>query len=105
MGAFLFSAQPPFRVVAMSTAPLVNQSMYSGSWADPPFSFYHLDYTVFPTNLLLDPQTQIHADGQGQKGQGEEGTQLLLTYGRQELETWVASLELQGLVDSMSWQE
>ena len=76
--------------------------MYSGPWADPPFSFYHMDYIVFPTNLLYVPDTE--GEGEGGKGEREKGGELLLQYGRQDLETWVARMSLAGLVDSMKWE-
>ena len=88
MGAYLFSPKPPYELQAMSRHPITHPSMYSGPWPNLPWAYYHMDYIVFPTNLVVVG---------GQDGGGE----ILLQYGHQDRETCVATLSLQGLLESL----
>jgi hypothetical protein len=58
--------------------------MYQGPWALPLGAYYHLDYVVFPTNVVL---------------YGED--KLLVQYGWQDRETWVLELSLRKLISGM----
>lgn len=84
-GAYLFSAAPPYALQAMSRQPITHSSMYSGPWPHLPWAFYHMDYIVFPTNALVS----------------EGGKEVLVQYGHQDRETCVATLSLQGLLESL----
>jgi hypothetical protein len=85
MGAYLFSTSPPYTLHAMSRQPITHSSMYSGPWPHLPWAFYHMDYIVFPTNVLIN----------------EQGTEVMVQYGHQDRETCVATLSLQGLLESL----
>lgn len=51
MGAYTFSAHPPFRLLSVSARPLTDDAFYTGEW------FYNhkrsLDYVLFPMNTFL----------------------------------------------------
>eukprot|EP01034_Spumella_vulgaris_P038623 gene38623-47700_t len=82
MGALTVCPSRPFRIHSMSRHPIVpRSSFYQGSWANPPL----MDYVLFPTGIvLLDPLT------------------LLVSFGSQDVEGYVAKMELHGLLDTLS---
>jgi predicted GH43/DUF377 family glycosyl hydrolase len=82
-GAYLFDSQPPFAIKAISPEPIVHEAMYSGPWANLPMSYYHIDYIAFPMAFVI-----------------ENGFVILL-YGKQDSDAWVAKIELQGLLNSL----
>lgn len=93
MGAYLFDAKPPFRIRAITRKPMIHQSMYSGSWAYLPDSYYHIDYVVFPMGLLKSWHYYNPLD--------ETSRFVYLIYGKQDVETWVAKIEVEKLLYDM----
>lgn len=82
-GAYIFDAKPPFAIKAISKEPIVHETMYSGPWAKLPLSYYHIDYIAFPMAFVI------------------ENGYVILLYGKQDADAWVAKIELQGLLDSL----
>jgi hypothetical protein len=93
MGAYTFCAAAPHKVMSMSRTPFVHESMYSGPWSHLPESYYHIDYIVFPMSFVLSPA--------GPDGSDAERV-LYLTYGRQDNEGWVATIDYQLLLASLA---
>ena len=83
MGAYTFCAKPPYRILKMSSKPIVHKSMYSGNWTNLPLSYYHIDYVVFPMSFILD------------------GNTIYLTYGKQDSEGWMIRIDMRKMIDSM----
>jgi predicted GH43/DUF377 family glycosyl hydrolase len=50
MGAFVMSAQPPFRMLAISKGPIFNKEFYVGAWDIIKF----MDYVVYPMSFFFD---------------------------------------------------
>eukprot|EP01041_Mallomonas_annulata_P000205 gene205-371_t len=90
IGAYTFSATPPFHVLSISREPIVASSFYVGKLAPQPF-----DYILYPTSFTLDNDNNGNGNGNG------NGTTVTLYYGRQDEDTWVASLQLSGLLASL----
>jgi predicted GH43/DUF377 family glycosyl hydrolase len=82
-GAYTFDSRPPFAIKAMSANPIVHEAMYSGKWANLPLSFYHIDYIAFPMAFVI------------------ENGYVVLLYGKQDSDAWVAKIELSGLLNSL----
>jgi len=82
-GAYTFNSKPPFNIKAMSSDPILHESMYSGHWAKMHNSFYHIDYVSFPMSFVI------------------ENGNVLLLYGKQDKDAWVAKIELKGLLGSL----
>lgn len=84
IGAYLFDSTPPFAIKAISTHPLVHESMYTGTWTDLRQSYYHIDYVVFPMSFTIDQGTVI------------------LMYGKQDTSAWIATMNLTSLLNSLA---
>ena len=81
MGAMHLCPNPPFKIRAMSSYPIVKSDWYEGSWVLK----NTIDYVVFPVGLALDP----------------DKTHVWLSYGRQDHIGEIAKLEIKGLLDSL----
>jgi predicted GH43/DUF377 family glycosyl hydrolase len=85
-GAYLFEKDPPFAIKAMTKHPIIHESMYTGPWTNLPQSYYHIDYVAFPMSILLsEDQKSIH-----------------LIYGHQDVNGWVAKIDVTLLLESMT---
>lgn len=80
IGAYTFSATPPFEVLSISTAPIVGSHWYNGKKYKP---YWKEVQVVFPCGLLIEDDS------------------LYITYGRQDHEMWIAKLDKQKLYDSL----
>lgn len=89
MGAYTFTAHPPFRLLTMSPEPILDRFLYEGEWA--PFKNRKNDYVIFPSALILMKKGQVDVAQE----------ELLLSFGRQDYQGWVARIELKRLLDSM----
>jgi hypothetical protein len=83
MGAFLFSITEPFQLLYVSDKPLIHKSLYTGNWPNQPWAFNHMDYIVFPTNVHMKDDV------------------FYLQFGKQDKETWIASLTYTELKKSL----
>ena len=79
MGAYTFSAKPPFDITRMSQQPIVAETFYH----EPYYTTWKPLRVVFPVGLL-----------------NEKGY-FWVTYGRQDFEIWVAKIDKQRLYDSL----
>lgn len=80
MGAYLFSSQPPFRILAMSPEPIIGKNFYEGKKYKP---YHHPVCAVFPGGYLWEEPT------------------VFVFYGRQDHEIWVVALDKMKLLSSL----
>jgi hypothetical protein len=81
MGAYTFTAHPPFRILEISPFPLVTRDLYSGPWSLYPNR--RNDYVIFPGGLIL------------------RNDLLVLSFGRNDHEGWLCSFKLRELLESL----
>jgi len=81
MGAYTFSAKPPFRILSMSPYPIMPQRFYDGPWH--PIKNRKIDYCVFPMSLFV------------------EKDDLLVSFGYQDQRGYLARIKFQALWDSL----
>ncbi len=75
MGAYTFSAEPPFELTSISPAPIDAPSFYT-------YSSY-FKRVIYPGGFVVD------------------GSKVYLAYGKDDSEMWIATVDLQALKDSM----
>jgi predicted GH43/DUF377 family glycosyl hydrolase len=81
MGAYTFSASPPFELKRMSKEPIVGKDFYNGPNHYKPY--WKPGMYIFPAGILIEQDT------------------IWLAYGRQDHEIWIAKLGKRGLLDSL----
>ena len=54
MGAYTFCINPPFKILRISSQPIIHNTMYNSSWPYLPISYYHIDYIVFPMSFVYN---------------------------------------------------
>jgi predicted GH43/DUF377 family glycosyl hydrolase len=79
MGAYTFSAQPPFELKRISPVPIVGKNFYHG----PNYPTWKPLHVVFPMGILADENY------------------FWVTYGRQDFEIWVVKIDKKGLYQSL----
>lgn len=80
MGAYTFNAEPPFEITGMSPEPIVGDHFYEG----PAYKTWKPLRVVFPGGFLFDEQ------------------HIWIAYGRQDHEIWIAKLDKQKLLESLT---
>lgn len=80
VGAYTFSAHPPFEIEAISPEPIIAEGFYSGETYEP---YWKPVKAVFPCGILADEQF------------------VWMTYGRDDHECWIAKIDRQALLDSL----
>lgn len=81
MGAYLYSAHPPFEIVRMSPYPIVNNKFYTDNIYIPYWK---------PLNVIF-PGGFVHDD-----------KHIWVAYGRHDHEIWVVKFDKQALLDSLA---
>lgn len=81
MGAYTFSPTPPFAIESISVNPIVGEHFYSGAQYPPHWN--KPVQAIFPCGLA------------------ERGPHLLVAYGRQDHEIWIATFDTQMLLTSL----
>ncbi len=82
MGAYTFSATPPFEINRISPEPIVGKGFYSGT----PYASYYWEKkqrVIFPGGYLYDKDY------------------IWIAYGREDHEIWIAKLHREGLMKSL----
>lgn len=79
MGAYTFSAEPPFELKRISPQPIVHETFYHG----PMYNTWKPLRVVFAMGYIID------------------GNDIWVSYGRQDFEMWVARIDAQKLFDSL----
>ena len=79
MGAYTFSATPPFEVIRMSPEPVIGDHFYDG----PAYKTWKPLRVVFPCGLAI------------------QGDTLWISYGKQDHEVWVAKIDTHKLLNSL----
>jgi len=82
MGAFTFTACPPFRLLRVSPAPILSDGFYLTGWYK--LHQRNVDYVVYPTQITP----------------GERG-ELLLTLGHNDIRAYAAKLRMDALLESL----
>lgn len=80
MGAYLFSGEPPFSILKMSPTPIIGKGFYTGQQY---MHYWRPVNAVFPSGLII------------------EENYIILAYGRQDHELWVAKIDKKKLLDSL----
>lgn len=80
MGAYTFSAQPPFEITRISPTPIVGKKFYSES---PHYATWKPLHVVFPMGCIMDENY------------------IWVTYGKQDFEIWVARMDKKLLKNSL----
>jgi predicted GH43/DUF377 family glycosyl hydrolase len=80
MGAYTFSAEPPFSITRVSSKPIIGKNFYNGPIYKP---FWHPVRVVFPGGYVFDDRF------------------IWIVYGRQDHEAWVAKLDRAKLLESL----
>ena len=80
MGAYTYSSNFPFAITGISKAPIVEKSFYTG----PLYKTWKPLRVIFPDGFVFDDQF------------------IWITYGRQDHELWIAKLDKQGLLNSLT---
>lgn len=80
MGAYTFSAQPPFEITHISSEPIIGKQFYSGAEYTP---YWHPVRAVFPCGFISND------------------TYIWIAYGRQDHEMWIAKLDKKKLYASL----
>lgn len=77
----MFSSYPPFEIKQVSPQPIIANSFYSGTIYRP---YWKPVRVVFPGGILVDSRY------------------IWLAYGRQDHEIWIAKLDRQNLLESLT---
>lgn len=80
IGAYLFSAAPPFEITHVSKKPIIAKGFYSGFSYIP---YWKPIQAVFPCGILV------------------EKNEVIMTYGRQDHELWIAVMNRRELLRSL----
>ena len=79
MGAYTFSANPPFKITRISREPIIGKNFYHGT-----------SYKTWKPLHVVFPGGFVESDGY-----------IWILYGRQDHEIWVAKLDKQKLFDGL----
>lgn len=79
MGAYRFSAHPPFQITHISPEPIVSEGFYHGQ----SYNTWKPLHVVFPMGCMLDD------------------THVWISYGRQDFEIWIAKIDKNKLYASL----
>lgn len=79
MGAYTFSAEPPFELTRMSPMPIIGKNFYHG----PAHKTWKPLVVVFPGGYVFD------------------GPNIWIVYGRQDHEVWAVKIDKEGLLKSL----
>jgi predicted GH43/DUF377 family glycosyl hydrolase len=61
MGAYTFSASPPFKLLSISPYPIMPEQFYTGAWY--PIKNRQIDYCLFPLSLFLEGEAMYVGAG------------------------------------------
>jgi hypothetical protein len=78
-GAISFTAHPPFRLLKISNAPIIDERFYSGPWIGP-----HNCYTLFPSSLFLHGKDELK-----------------ITMGYNDVDGYLLTISLERLLETM----
>lgn len=79
IGAYVFSAHPPFEIKYISPEPIIGPNFYHGACYEP---YWHPVCVVFPCGLAIN------------------GDDVLISYGRQDHELWIATVDKEKLLEN-----
>mmetsp|Transcript_2940 Transcript_2940/g.4525 ORF Transcript_2940/g.4525 Transcript_2940/m.4525 type:complete len:458 (-) Transcript_2940:474-1847(-) len=82
MGAYTFTAEPPFRMLSMSPYPIMPENLYTGKWSFQKVA--KLDYIIFPTSLFV-----------------ENNQTVFLSLGHQDVDGFLLRMDLQSLLNTL----
>jgi len=79
------SSSSSFHLYSMSKSPIVNISMYEGSWTPNQRGPSRIDYVVFPLGLILN----------------RDNKSVTISFGHQDREGFIAKIDLHSLLQTM----
>lgn len=79
MGAYVFSASPPFEIQYVSPEPIIGKNFYHGPVYEP---YWHPVHAIFPCGMIV------------------EENEIWISYGRQDHEMWIVKLDKEKLLES-----
>lgn len=88
MGAYTFTPHPPFKLVGISSFPIIHKPFYDGAWDH--ISARRIDYCVFPMSFFIDDTDSI-----------SKNKTIVLSLGRNDREGWILRLDLNTLLNSL----
>lgn len=80
MGAYTFSAEPPFNITKVSQSPIIGENFYHGPKYSP---YWGSVRVVFPCGILIDENY------------------VWVSYGRQDHECWIVKMDKKKLMESL----
>ena len=80
IGAYTFEKDSPFAITSISKEPIIGKNFYHGKTYSP---YWHPVQVVFPCGFVFNDDY------------------ILLSYGRQDHEIWIAKIDKAGLLDSL----
>lgn len=80
-GGYTFSTTPPFRLIAVSPYPMVDETMYVGEWC--PIKPRHIDYVNFPMSLY------------------EEAGVIHFSFGHQDHMAYIGKMNVESVLESL----
>jgi hypothetical protein len=92
MGAYIFSAHPPFRVLRISRVPILLDEFYDGQWCQSP----PIDYVVYPMSFYLSTPAGAPIEG----GRADNSSVVVLSMGRNDIYGWSVKIRLEDLEQS-----
>jgi predicted GH43/DUF377 family glycosyl hydrolase len=82
LGAYTFTAHPPFRLLEINRTPLLfDERMYTGEW--DPIKNRRIDYCLFPMSFFLANET------------------IYMTFGRNDQNAYIATMKLSDVLRSL----
>jgi hypothetical protein len=95
-GAYTFSSKPPFRLQTITPLPIMTKKFYTGSFAE--MKNRKIDYVTFVMNFFFE-EAKAGVGAPGRHGDGN-GT-VMLSFGAQDREAWMARINIDSLFDIM----
>lgn len=93
MGAYIFSAHPPFRVLRISRVPIALDEFYDGQWCQSP----PIDYVVYPMSFYFStPAGELI-----ESSRADNTSVIVLSMGRNDIHGWSVKIRLVDLEHSL----
>lgn len=82
-GCYTFCSKHPYKILKMSSQPIIHTSMYEGTWLNDPISATYIDYVNFPMSFIIENEF------------------IYLSYGSQDKDGYVMKIDYQHLYNSL----
>jgi len=107
--SFNFSSPSGFAITRISPGPLMEPSLYSGQWVK-----HRFDYVVYPMSFFFSIRNNASGEttrsstlplggfSAACRDEASRGVDVVLTLGRQDVDSWMVDMHLCSLLESMS---